>query len=78
MKIGDYLVDVKPSPQMTFQDLLIIAIKRETAARDLYTDLAGSLADPTYQALLTALAQEESTHKLKFETAYDEHFMSEN
>lgn len=78
MKIGDYLVEVTPSPKMTFQDLLIVAIKRETAARDLYTDLAKSVADASFKALFTKLAQEESTHKLSFETAYDDHILSEN
>jgi rubrerythrin len=78
MKIGDYLVDVTPSPEMSFQDLLILAIKRETAARDLYRDLANNISDPSFQELFKKLAQEESSHKLSFETAYDEHFLAEN
>jgi rubrerythrin len=78
MKIGDYLVEVTPSPEMSFQDLLILAIKRETAARDLYTDLANNVANTTFQELFKKLAQEESAHKLSFETAYDEHFLADN
>jgi rubrerythrin len=78
MKIGDYLVAVTPNPKMSFQDLLILAIKRETAARDLYSDLANRVTDTTFKALFKQLAQEESSHKLSFETAYDEHFLSEN
>ncbi len=78
LKIGDYLVDVIPTPQMSYQDLLIVAIKREKAAMDLYNDLAARVSDASLQTLFKQLAREESTHKLNFETAYDEHFLSEN
>lgn len=78
MKIGDYLVDVEPGPDMTFQDALIVAIKREKAAMDLYNDLVDVVSDPALQALFRKLAREESTHKLSFENAYEEHFLSDN
>lgn len=78
MKIGDYLVDVEPGPDMTFQDALIVAIKREKAAMDLYNDLVDVVSDPALQSLFRKLAREESTHKLKFENAYEEHFLSDN
>ncbi|MBN2162462.1 MAG: ferritin family protein [Pontiellaceae bacterium] len=78
LKIGDYLVDVVPGPEMTFQDALIVAIKREKAAMDLYTDLEATVSDPSLQALFKKLAREESTHKLSFETAYEKHFLADN
>lgn len=77
LKIGDYLVDVQPGPDMSFQDALVVAMKREKAAMDLYTDLAGLVSDPGLQALFSKLAREEKTHKLSFESAYEEHYLSE-
>jgi len=78
LKIGDYLIDVQPGPDMSFQDALVVAIKREKAAMDLYADLAGLVSDSDLQTLFNQLAREEGTHKLKFETAYEEHFLSDN
>lgn len=78
MKVGDYLVDVQPGPNMSVQDALVIAMKREQAARDLYTDLAGAVSDPAMQTLFNKLAREEAAHKLTFETAYEDHFLADN
>lgn len=78
MKVSDYLVEVPPGPNMTLQDALIIAMKREKAAMDLYSDLATMVADPTLNTLFLRLAREEAAHKLTFETAYEENFLSEN
>lgn len=78
LKIADYMVDVQPSPDMTLQDALVIAMKREKAAMDLYADLAEIVSNPSLKALFNKLAREERTHKLSFETAYEDHFMSDN
>lgn len=78
MKIGDYLIDVEPNPEMDFQDALVLAIKREKAAMDLYADLASRVADEGLKALFQKLAREEATHKHSFETAYEEHYLSDN
>lgn len=78
LKIGDYLVDVQPSPEMSFQDALVVAIKREKAAMDLYSDLAKLVSDSALVALFEKLSREEGTHKNSFEAAYEEHFLSEN
>ncbi|MDF7824312.1 ferritin family protein [Pontiellaceae bacterium B12227] len=78
MKVGDYLVPVQAGPNMTLQDALIIAMKREKAAMDMYTDLAAIVDDSDLNALFTKLAREEATHKLTFETSYEENFLSEN
>ncbi len=78
MKIADYLVDVEPGPDMSFQDALVVAMKREKAAMDLYTDLAGRVTDSGLKALFVKLAREEGAHKHSFETAYEDHYMSDN
>lgn len=78
LKIGDYLVDAEPGPDMDIQQALILAMKQEKAAFKLYTDLAAVAADAELRDLLLALAQEEAKHKLRFEIEYDEHILKEN
>ena len=78
MKIADYIVEVEPGPDMNFQDALVVAMKREKAAMDLYADLADRVTDPGLKALFHKLAREEGTHKHSFETAYEDHYMSDN
>jgi len=78
LKIGDYLVDAEPSPEMTYQDALILGMKAEKAAFKLYTDLAAATADADLRDMLLGLAQEEAKHKLRFEVEYDDHYLAEN
>lgn len=78
LKIGDYLVEQKPSATMDYQSALILAMKQEKAAFRLYTDLAASTDDENVRDLFLGLAQEEAKHKLRFEVEYDEDFLREN
>ena len=78
LRISDYLVDADTTPAMSYQEALILAIKREQAAMILYSDLAASTADRQLRKLFEGLAQEEAKHKLRFETEYDEHVFKEN
>jgi rubrerythrin len=78
LKIGDNLVDVKPSPNLDYQHALIFAMKAEKAAYKLYNDLAQSTDDPGLKDLFLGLAQEEAKHKLRFEIEYDDQILTEN
>jgi len=78
LKIADYLVDVEPRPDMDYQQILIVAMKREQAARNLYADLAAAADDPAVKDLLQALSEEEAKHRNRFETEYDDFVMKEN
>jgi len=78
LKIGDYLIDIVPSANMTYQHALILAMKAEKAAFRLYMDLAASAADAGMQALFESLAVEEAKHKLRFEVEYDDNVLKEN
>jgi rubrerythrin len=78
LKISDYLVEVEAGPDISFQDALIVAMKREKAAYRLYSDLAGKVQDAEIKALFEGLAQEEAKHKLYFETQYDEQVLKDN
>ena len=78
LKIADYTVDVEPAPDMSYQDALILAMKKEKAAYRLYLDLADQVENEDQKALFLSLAQEEAKHKLRFEIEYDEVMLNEN
>jgi len=78
LNISEYIVDVKPYDDMTYQDVLIVAMKKEEQAEKLYKDLAGNFPRTDLETLFLSLANEEAGHKLQFETLYDEHVLKEN
>ena len=78
LKIADYTVDVEPSADMSYQDALILAMKKEKAAYRLYLDLAGQVENEDQKALFLSLAQEEAKHKLRFEIEYDDVMLNQN
>lgn len=78
LNISEYVVDVTPYDDMTYQDILIVAMKKEEQAVNLYTDLAGNFPGTELETLFLKLAAEEIGHKLQFETLYDEHVLREN
>ncbi len=78
LKISDYLVEVEASDDMSYQDAMIIAMKRERAAHRLYTDMAANVSESHLREVFEGLAKEEAKHKLYFETQYDERVLTEN
>ncbi len=78
LKIADYLVEMPVSDDMSYQDALTVAMKREKAAFKLYMDLSRSTDDEGLAGTFEALAQEEAKHKLWLETEYDEHILVED
>ena len=78
LNINEYLVDAEPSADMDYQDILIIAMKKEEQAQKLYTNMAGNFPGTELETLFLKLAAEEAEHKLQFETLYDEHVLKEN
>ena len=78
LKISDYLVEVEFSENISYQDALIIAMKKERAAYQLYTDMAAKIPDSNLREVLIGLAKEEEKHKLFFEAEYDEHVLTDN
>lgn len=78
LSISDYVVPTKITPDMSYQDALVVAMNREKAAFKLYMKLASQVDDGTLKELFLTLAQEESKHKLRFELEYDEYVLKEN
>lgn len=78
LKISDYTVSVHPTPNMTYSDALVLAMKKEKAAFKLYSKLAERAPDAGIKDVFLSLAAEESKHKLRFEIEYDEFVLKEN
>lgn len=78
LKIADYLVEVEPTADLSFQGALIIAMKKEKAAYRMYRDLASYSDDLDLRDAFLFLAQEEANHKLSFELEYDQLILQEN
>ena len=72
LKIADYLVDTELRPDISYADILRIAMKREERSVKLYTDLTEQNLDKNLGNLFTFLIQEESKHKYYLEKLYDD------
>ncbi|RLD37164.1 MAG: rubrerythrin [Bacteroidetes bacterium] len=78
MKVADYVVRQAVFENMSYQDALILAMKREKAAYRLYMKLSSKTDDKQFKDLFIGLAQEEAKHKMAFEIEYDNVILREN
>jgi rubrerythrin len=76
IKRSDYAVDVPYRPGMSYNELLMLAMKREERALALYNHMLANTQDPQSQKVFKMLCQEEAKHKLALETMYDD-FMAQ-
>lgn len=75
LKIGDFVKEEEFSPDMDYASALRLAIKREEHSLKLYNHMASGTEQPELKKLFLALAQEESKHKLRLESEYDENIL---
>jgi len=68
LRISDYMSDVKPKLEMTYEDKLVYIMKKATDSLRLYRDLAAIAADDDLRNTFLALAQDEAKHKKQFKT----------
>jgi len=78
LKISDYLVAEPLQADMSFQDLLIFAAKKEQKAVDLYIVLMDRVPSPEQKKLFEFLSMQEKTHKLKLEAEYERRVLQED
>jgi rubrerythrin len=72
LKISDYMVETELKPDISYGDILRVAMKREERSVKLYTDLNEKNQDENLKNLFTFLIQEESKHKYYVEKLYDD------
>jgi len=75
LKISDYLIEEPLEAEMTFQDLLIFAAKKEQKAVELYTKMGQKVGSEELKKLFDFLIEQEKTHKLKLEDEYEKHVL---
>jgi len=78
LHISDYIITISPSEDMSYQDILILAMKKEEAAYRLYTDLSSKNPEPNVKKVFQKLASEEAKHKLSFEEMYDSEVLNQD
>ncbi|PCH70585.1 MAG: hypothetical protein COC06_04200 [Bacteroidales bacterium] len=79
MKIAGSLQNVDDTrSDLSYQDALIIAMKKEKAKFKFYLNMAESAANKECKETFLALASDEARQKLRFELEYDEHVLVEN
>ncbi len=76
--IADYVVSTDPTPDMTYAEVLRLAMEKEKAAYRFYLDLAAVAEAKDYTDLFLELANEEAKHKLRFEIEYDDVVLKDN
>jgi rubrerythrin len=69
--IADGMEAAEPKANLTYVEVLVLAMQREKRAFRLYTDLASASQDPQIKSIFRKLAQEEAEHKLRLELEYD-------
>jgi len=75
LKISDYLVEAELKPDISYAEILRIAMKREERSVKLYTDLNEKNEEEALKKLFTFLIQEESKHKYALEKIYDDEIL---
>ena len=72
LKISDYMVEAELKSDISYGDILRIAMKREERSVKLYTDLNEKNQNENLRNLFTFLIQEEGKHKYYIEKLYDD------
>lgn len=76
LRISDYLVDVEFKEDITYQEALTLAMKKEEKAYEFYNAWKNKCMQEKTAKLFEMLAQEEMKHKRKIETVYDEEILT--
>jgi rubrerythrin len=76
LKISDYLVDVTFFDNISYQEALVIAMKKEEKALAFYSGWKNKCVNENASKLFQMLENEEEKHKRKLEKLYDEEILS--
>jgi rubrerythrin len=73
IKRSNYVHDMAYRPGMAYQEILLLACKREEKALALYNELQVKAEMDDARKVFKILCQEEARHKLALETLYDDY-----
>jgi rubrerythrin len=74
LDLDRYLVDIPLLPSSGPQDVLIVAIKKESAANSFYKALSELTGNASHRSVFETLAKEEDVHKTRLQNMYDDIF----
>jgi rubrerythrin len=72
LKISEYITKELDNEELSYQNILIKAMKREENSFKLYTEMSLKFPDAEISTLFRRLAADEAKHKLHFEKLYDD------
>ena len=78
LKIADYMATKEYTEDLSYEDLIAVAMERELMAQRLYEDLAKIAIDPKVKEIFEQLSKEEANHKHYFEVIWDTEVLKEN
>ena len=82
LNIDDYSIHESFSNDMQYhmeyQQILLLAIKRETLSVKLYTDIRKVVKDPEQQKIFDRLMKEEQSHRESLQLEYDAYVLTED
>ena len=73
IKRSDYVDDITYKPGMPYNDILMLASKREEKALALYNEMLANADTAESKKVFKMLCQEEAKHKLALETMLDDY-----
>jgi len=73
----DAMVEFECNFNIDYRDIVEIGMEKEDAAFRTYVNLAGMAHDPNSRDMLLALAEEEASHKLRWEAEFNELMQNE-
>ena len=73
LKRSDLMVDIVWHKNMSYRDILLLAMKREEKALKLYNEMHQQSETETARNIFKILCQEEARHKLGLEKLFDEY-----
>ena len=77
MGLAEMMEDVPYRSDLSYAELLRMAIKNEEKSCTLYRSMAQGTQDPGLKKVFLLLAQEESTHQERLEKIYDKEILKE-
>lgn len=78
LQLSSYLHDVKASDDMSYQQILVAAMKKEERAAALYSLMRDQAEDDEIRKVFEQLTVEEENHRHHFESLYDRDIQGDN
>lgn len=77
LHLSDFMIDVRFTPDISYQEALAMAMKKEDKAHAFYEAWKGRCASEKSEKLFSFLAEEELRHKRRLEEIYDSEILQE-